>query len=609
MGTIVTDNDLRTNGWAPVGSYALLSDMDATALVATDGAVDWLAAPHMDSPPICAALLDPGLGGSITLRPARAYELTRSYLPGTLVLQTSYRTDTGTVRITDALNRGSIGQLPWTELARRIDVLEGSVPMIWSVLPGHGLTADQPWCWIHDGTPRMTVGTRQLAVIADGLGAPAVQPCGLRGQFTAEHDHPLVLGVVISDGEPVFVPSAQDICSRLQRTQEHWEHWSNRIRYDGPWRETVVRSALTIKALTSETTGAIAAAATTSLPEKIGAGRNFDYRYSWIRDSSFAVDAMHRLCLSEEVHGSMAWLVRAASQQGPQLSTFYAMDDSMVSATTREVDVPGYHNSQPVLVGNQAADQTQLGCYGDLLDCIWQHIRAGGRLDAATGELVVQMADRTCRLWHIRDAGIWELNDAQHYTISKIGCWVALDRAIRMSQAGELASLRVDRWRSERDRIRDWVDEHCWSQVKGSYTFYAGTDDLDAAVLLAARTGFCAPDDPRLAGTIDAIQAELTADRSLLYRYSGQQEAEGAFMACSGWLVEALVHIGRIGQATELFADLAARSNDLGLYAEETDPRTGDALGNIPQVLSHLAVIGAATALARAGSDQKTDTR
>ncbi|HET7387672.1 MAG TPA: glycoside hydrolase family 15 protein [Nocardioidaceae bacterium] len=589
----------RTDGWVLLRDYALLGDMGAAALVASDGAIDWFAAPAIDSPPLCAALLDPPHGGSISLSPSVPFRVTRRYRDDSLVLETTFSTDEGEVRVTDALDRGDSGRLPWTELARRVDAVAGAVPMTWSVRPGHRLGTDRPWCFERDGVAGIVAGDQQLAVVADRIGAPRIGPHGVHGEFVAEQGSCGLLAVVAAAAGPVFVPDSADVFDRIDRTAEDWRRWSERIETDVARRDLVVRSALTIKALTSDRTGAIAGAATTSLPEKLGGKRNFDYRYSWIRDSSFAVDAMSRLGLSEEVHGSVSWLVAAASQQVPDLRTFYALDGSVAGAQMSQVDAPGYRDSRPVHVGNAAASQTQLGCFGDLLDALWGHVQSGGQLDDSTAALVCAMADRTCQLWRQPDAGLWELGDQQHYTISKIGCWVALDRALRMADAGQLVSTHLDRWRAEREEIRHFVDAECWSQVKGAYTFYAGTDELDAAVLLAARTRFCEPDDARLASTIDAIRAELTADGPLLFRYSGQRGAEGTFTACSCWLVEALAYVGRLEEATELFDGVAARANDVGLYSEEMDPTTGELLGNIPQTLSHLALIGAATALVR----------
>ncbi len=309
--------------------------------------------------------------------------------------------------------------------------------MRWSVRPGHGLQGINPWCHLDGGVPRLLVGDRQLAVVTAGLGEPTVDRHGVEGRFLARGEEPRLLAVLVTEVRPVPVPDAAEILSRIDATADTWRRWSEQVRYDGPWRETVLRSALTLKALTVAPSGAIAAAATTSLPEQVGGERNFDYRFAWIRDASFAIDAMNRLGLSEEVHSSLAWLLDAVAQEAPDLRVFYALDGSVPSAAMRQVDAPGYRGSTPVQVGNSAADQMQLGCFGDLLDAVSRYVDVGGRLDPRTGMMVEAIADRTCELWRSSDAGLWELGDPQPYTISKIACWVALDRALRLADAGQ----------------------------------------------------------------------------------------------------------------------------------------------------------------------------
>ena len=592
----------RIDGFAPLRAYALLGDLRAVALVATDGAIDWLALPTMDAPPVCAALLDPERGGSITLAPTVPYEVSRRYLAGTMVLETTFITSGGTVRITDALNLGALGRLPWSELARVVEVDSGEVPMAWSVRPGHRLSAStRPWAHLQENTPLLLVGDQHLAVVAQDIGEVSLDGHGIEGTMVARAGQPGLLAVVATDAQPLHVPAADEIIDRVHRSIGTWRQWAALVSYQGPWRDIVVRSALVLKALTLQPTGAICGAATTSLPEKIGSKRNFDYRFAWIRDASFALDAMARLGLSEELHAGVSWLLDAVAQEVPELRVFYALNGQPVSAEMHQVPgVPGYRGSEPVHVGNAAASQLQLGAYGDLFDAIWRYTNHGGCLDAAAGTMVGQMADRVCDIWRRADAGLWELGDPQHYTSSKIGCWTALDRAVRLAQAGQLTSPHVQRWRLERDHIRSWTHEHCWSAPKQAFTFYAGTEELDAAVLLAARTGFCSGDDPRLHTTIDVIRGELTAAGPLLYRYTGQRDKEGAFLACSCWLVEALAHAGRTQEAEKLFADFTEQANDVGLYTEEIDPQSGELLGNLPQALTHLAVIGAATTLAAA---------
>lgn len=588
----------RIEGHLPLRAYAMLGDMRGTALVGTDGAIDWLAIPVIDSPPLCAALLDPARGGSIELQPTVPFRVGRRYVEGTMVLETTFSTGSGTVRVTDSLNRGTAGTLPWAELARRVEVDDGEVPMRWAVRAGHGLEDLRPWCHRISSGARLVVGDRQVAVITDGLGEPTLGHDGAAGSFTARTGAPALLAVVATEAEPVWLPTAEEILGRIDDTVAVWKRWSDQVRYDGPWRDLVVRSALTLKALAVESSGAMAAAATTSLPEKIGGERNFDYRYAWIRDSSFAIDAMQRLGLSEEIHVWLSWLLDAVAQDAPELQVFYRLDRSSSSAAMRQVDAPGYRCSTPVQVGNSAASQLQLGSYGDLVDAVSRYVDAGGSLDAGSAAMVGSIADRVCDVWTTDDAGIWELGSAQPYTISKIGCWVALDRALRLADAGQVASVRAPRWRSERERIKAWIEERCWSPTKQAYTFYAGTDELDASVLLATRTGYWAGDDPRLASTIRAIADELGGGHQpMLYRYSGQESEEGTFTACGFWMIEALVHTGRMDEARARFEAFAALANDVGLYTEEIDPDSEDLLGNIPQALSHLALIGAANAI------------
>ncbi|MGH9059570.1 MAG: glycoside hydrolase family 15 protein, partial [Acidimicrobiales bacterium] len=462
--------------------------------------------------------------------------------------------------------------------------------------PGDRFGQASPWVTTWEGTPVMSVGDQSVAVVVDGAGPATVQAHAVGGRWTSTPGDRAIIAIVATDDEPLFVPPARAIDARLDRTIDSWRRWSDLLEDGGPWAADVRRSALALKTLLAEATGAIAAAATTSLPEGIGGAKNWDYRYAWVRDSSFALDALINLGLNEEVHGAVSWILDAVRRNGPALHVFYSLGGQLVDGES-ELDIAGYRHSRPVRSGNSASGQTQLGTFGDLLDTVCRYQAEGHLLDPPTGELLADLADRCCDRWRNRDSGIWELQRREHYTISKIGCWVALDRAVRLASAGQLRSLRVERWRAEAGEIRAWVDAHCFSETKDSYTFYAGTDELDAAVLLAARTRYCTPDDPRLRTTVEAIMAELMVESGpLLYRYSGQQRKEGAFLACSCWLVEALSYIGRVKEATEVFEGVVARCNDVGLYSEEMDPGTGAMLGNIPQTLSHLAVIGAATA-------------
>jgi GH15 family glucan-1,4-alpha-glucosidase len=589
---------LRTDGFAPIGGYGVIGDGRTVALVAADGAVDWWAVPAMDAPPVFAALLDPETGGSFSLRPAVPHRAERRYVPGTNVLETTFTTDGGQVRVTDALNRDVAGLLAWPELVREIKTVHGEVPMRWRVTPGTRFRRVRPWAASHEGTPLLRVGDQLIAVVADGAGEPRIEREEVSGEFTAIPGRDALLALAAADRSPVTVPPPAQVRARLRATEDAWRGWSDTVRYDGPDRDLVQRSALALKLLTYAPTGALMAAGTTSLPEAIGGQRNFDYRYGWIRDTSFALEALIRLGLRHEAHGTLAWMLDAVGRHGTDIRPFYGLRGD-IPEELRKLPLRGYRDSRPAQDGNNAVSQSQWGNYGDLLMSVWLAVdRAGVILDPGSARMLEDMAGRVCDIWHEPDAGLWELGTERHYTISKIACWTALDRAIRLAERGQLAARDTDRWRAEAAAIHAWADEHCWSSARQSYTFYAGTDDLDAAVLLAGRTGYLAGDDPRLTQTIDAVRREL-ADGAAVYRYTGSRKEEGAFVACSCWLADALSRAGRRAEAREVWEGIARLApNDLGLFSEELDPATGDLLGNLPQALSHLALISAGTLLA-----------
>ena len=598
---------LRTEGFAPIGGYGVIGDGRSLALVAADGAIDWWAVPAMDAPPVFAALLDPETGGSFTVCPAVPYRAERRYLPGTSVLETTFTTDGGQVRVTDALNRDVAGLLAWPELAREIVAVRGQVPIRWRVTPGTRAGRVRPWAERRGSTPLLHVGDQQVAVVADGAGEPRISRAEVCGEFTARPGRGALLALAAADSAPLAAPPPAQVRTRLRATEEAWARWCGTVCYDGPHRDVAVRSAMTLKLLTYAPTGALMAAGTTSLPEAIGGKRNFDYRYGWIRDTSFALEALIRLGLRHEAHGTLTWLLHAVAATGPDIRPFYGLRGD-VPDEMRELPLRGYRDSRPAFDGNKAVGQSQWGGYGDLFDSVWLAVdRAGVVLDPGTGRLLEDMAGQVCDRWAEPDAGIWELSERRHYTISKIACWAALDRAIRLAERGQVPARDVGRWRAEAAAIREWTDEHCWSPAKRSYTFYAGTGDLDAAVLLAGRTGYLAGGDPRFAQTIDAVRAEL-ADGPAVYRYTGSRAQEGAFVACSFWLADALARAGRHAEAREIWDGITARAaNDLGLLSEEFDPATGELLGNLPQALSHLALISAAVRLTETtGNDEPT---
>jgi GH15 family glucan-1,4-alpha-glucosidase len=587
-------------GYASIESYAAIGDGRTVALVSTDGRIDWWPVSALDAAPTFAALLDADRGGYIELAPVSSYRSNRRYLPDTNVLETTFTTTTGAVRVVDCLPLGRSGRLAWSELARLVEPLNGVVEMRWTIAPGTQLGSAEPWVAVRRDATVIRVGDDQLVLRHFGVGDAVSDGHRVSGSFTAAPGMPGLLAVVGSSDAPVFLADRDEIESHFPITEQRWREWCEAISYDGTWRDAVRRSALALRLLQYVPTGAVAAAATTSLPEQVGGEKNWDYRFMWVRDCAFTIDAFLSLHLYDEAQAAVQWMLGALRRTEPDLHVFYRLDGSAPGATEHVPEVPGYRGSRPVRVGNGAARQVQLGTFGDLFDMIWQYVDAGHCLDPNTARLLAGIADRCCDKWRYEDAGIWELPTKRHYTVSKIGCWTALDRAVRLHQEGQLVSDHVERWEAERDLIRGWVEQHCWSDRKSTYTAYAGSDDLDAATLLMARTGFDLGE--RLAGTVDAVRKELS-DGVLVRRYSGADD-DGGFIACTFWLVHALVLLGDLDAATELMDAAVALSNDVGLLAEQIDPATGAMLGNFPQGLSHLALINAACAYTKAAAER-----
>ncbi len=586
----------RIDGYARLRDYAALSDGRTVALVARDGRIDWWPLPTMDSPPVFAALLDSEDGGYLTLQPqAPDFRARRRYIEGTNVVETTFETDDGSVRVTDAITVGMSGPLPWAELVRSVEAVSGTVAMRWAIVPGSRFGTVTPWSETRDGRILLYVGDQHLGVHPFDVGESRVEAHTVHGEFTISRGEHALLAVTSTDKTPIFFPPRNAFEGRLERTIKSWQDWSDVVGYTGSWQEPVRRSALALKTLLFSPTGAIAAAPTTSLPERIGGDKNWDYRYMWVRDAAFTVDALINLGMHEEVQSAVTWLLGTITKTAPDIGVFYKLDGRR-PADQEFLDLPGYRNSKPVRSGNSASRQLQLGTFGDLFDTVSRYVEEGHVLDPPNARLLADLADRCCDLWQSKDAGIWELKERQHYTASKIGCWTALDRAVQLHERGQVASAHAHRWAAERDLIKDWVDTHCWSEAKRSYTFYAGTDDLDAATLLAARTGFDRGE--RLAGTVDAVRRELAAGE-FVYRYTDAAKSEGAFLACSFWLVTAFATLGRNGEARDLMERCIAAANDVGLFSEQIDPANRELLGNFPQGLTHLALINAAFACDR----------
>ena len=592
---------MRSGGYLPIRDYAAIGDGRTAALVGRDGAIDWLCLPDLDSPSVFAALLDEGRGGRFVLAPAVPFDAVRRYLPDTNVLETTFTTGEGSVRLTDALTLPTGGLSPYRELARRVDGVSGHVPLSWRVEARFDYGGPSPFV-LRGGVPIAARGADALAVLSWDAGTVELDAAGARGVFTTAPGSSSLLVLSAAHQEPLVFSTRNEAEARLRATAERWRDWAAGRAYDGPWRDAVVRSALALKLLVFAPSGAIAAAVTTSLPEEIGGGRNWDYRFSWPRDAAFTLQALLSLGCGREARAFFSWLLHASQLTHPRLHVLYRLD-GRTQADETELQLAGYRGSQPVRVGNGAAEQLQLDVYGEVVAAAALFARFAGGLDRDHARRIAEIADLVCDLWHEPDAGIWEVrSEGAHFTQSKMMCAVALDRAADLAEAGHLPANRLERWRAESGRVREFVETRCWSEAHASYTRAAGDDTVDASLLLAVLAGYDEAGSPRLRATVDAVRREL-ADGALVRRYVGHDGLageDGAFVACSFWLAEALARQGRISEATELMDELVALGNDVGLYAEEIDPGTGDFLGNFPQGLSHLALINAATAIAGA---------
>jgi GH15 family glucan-1,4-alpha-glucosidase len=589
----------RQDGYAPIADYAAIGDGRCVALVAADGAIDWLCLPELDAPPVLARLLHADGGGCFSLRPREAFQIERRYTDDSNLLETVFSTGSGTVKVTDGLLTDGGALLPWTELVRKVETVEGEVELEWRLEARPRWGRVETDVSVRDGVAFVEWDDDAIAVLSYGCGDPRAHGADVAGRFEAGPTDTLLLALLYFHDAPYALPSRGELEGRLSRTRTYWQSYSREIPYDGPWRGSVRRSVLTQRLLTHSPTGAIAAAATTSLPEKVGGDRNWDYRFSWVRDTSLALESLLAVRLSVECERSLAWVLQSAGRHG-HMQPMYTLHGEP-DLPREDVDVEGYRGSKPVRVGNDAQDQLQLGSYADLVDAAYRFCEAGHALDPRGAARIAEVADEVCEIWQRDDAGIWEL-DPRPYAQSKIACWSALDRVLQLAERKLVPAEGTKRWRRERDEIREWVESECWSEERQAYVMCAGSRELDASLLLAARWGYCDPTGDRFTSTIETLRRELAVG-PFLYRTTELRGHEGCFLACSFWLVDAYARGGRTREARALMEELLQAGNDVGLYAEQIDPDTREFLGNTPQALTHLSLILAAVSVMRAERD------
>jgi GH15 family glucan-1,4-alpha-glucosidase len=591
----------------PISAYGMIGDMRTAALVGLDGGIDWLCLPRFDSGSVFAALLDRERGGTWAIRPDVPWISHQRYLPRTNVLETGFNTGDGQLVVTDFMAVGEngrpLGQQP--ELHRLVRCVRGRVPARVIFMPRFAYASRSTRIEVLRAGLIATDRTDQVVTLASPepfdwnieSGAATTTVMLAKGESR--------WFVMRYDDDDVHAADADACLQKLESTEAYWQRWSAGVRYNGPYRTMVKRSALALKLMTHAETGAIIAAPTTSLPETLGGSRNWDYRFVWLRDAAFTLEALANVGHYREADAFMRFLKRVCRHEvGGHLQIMYGIDGRRDLTELQLEHLRGYHGSSPVRVGNGAVNQLQLDVYGEVMDTA-DRWRRHHEMTDGTWRALRPLVDWVSVNWYRPDSSIWEVRgEARHYVFSKVMSWVALDRGIAMAEELGLPGDAVA-WRESRERLYQEIMTRGWSEAKQSFTQSYDDEALDAALLAVPMVRFLAWDHPRVASTIHAIQRELTsADGELVYRYrspDGLEGEEGAFSICTFWLAQALAGIGQHERGERIFRRMMGHANHVGLYSEEIDAMNGGFLGNFPQALTHIALINCAAALARAG--------
>jgi GH15 family glucan-1,4-alpha-glucosidase len=456
----------RNQGYAPIEDYAAIGDGRSLALVALDGSIDWLCLPTLDAPPVFWRLLDAERGGRLVLQPTGDFRAAWIYSDDSNLLETVFTTATGTVKVTDGMLMDGGAVLPWTELVRKIEGIDGKVELEWRLEARPRWGGEDAKAFVREGVALVEWSSDAIVLLNYGCGDVKTNGPDIHASFTIERPDTALLAALYFDDAPYAVPPRGELEGRLARTRAYWQTYARAIPYDGPWHGAVRRSVLAQRLLTHPVTGAIAAAGTTSLPERIGGDRNWDYRYSWVRDTSLALESLLAVRLSVECQCALGWVIDA-TRGDEEIQPMYTLRGER-ELPREDVAVDGYRGSRPVRVGNDAQDQLQLGGYADVVDAAARFCAHGHILDPSAAKQVARLADAICGLWHREDAGIWEIEPRQ-YTQSKIACWGALQHALALADEGRVPDGGVERWQRERDAIREWVETECWSDTRRAY--------------------------------------------------------------------------------------------------------------------------------------------
>ncbi len=585
-----------------IEDYGLIGDTQTAALVGCNGSIEWLCLPRFDSPACFAALLGDPSHGHWRIAPAEPPRQVRQRYRGqSLVLETEFVTASGTVRVVDCMPP----RQEEADVVRVIEGVSGEVPMTMELVVRFDYGSIVPWVRKLDGMLRLIGGPDALSLWSPVpvVGADLTS----RSEFTIREGQRLPFLLVWHPSHQPPPPPIEPL-SALNDTQRWWETWAARCTYDGPWREDVIRSLVTLKALTFAPTGGIVAAATTSLPERIGGVRNWDYRYCWLRDATFTLYSLLESGYTDEAVGWRDWLLRAVAGDPADLQIMYGAAGERRLTELELPYLPGYEGSRPVRIGNAAVNQLQVDVYGEVMDTLFLALRAGVDTDKNIWELQRELMSFLERIWQEPDEGIWEVRGPRrHFTHSKVMAWVAFDRAVKTVERFGMEGP-VDRWRAIRAQIHEEVCREGFNAQRHAFTQFYGSQELDASLLMIPLVGFLPAEDPRVVGTVAAIERHLVTDGLVLrYQTDGHSEqvdglppGEGAFLACTFWLADNYIVQGRQAEGQRMFERLMSLKNGLGLMAEQYDPSARRMVGNFPQAFSHVSLVNTARNLARA---------
>ena len=605
------------NRYPPISDYGYVSDCHSAALISKSGSVDWCCMPRIDSKSCFGRLLGWDHGGYCIICPASAYKVSRRYLGDSLILETIFHTENGKAKLVDCFTMRERGMHhPHNQLLRIVEGISGTVNFRIKIVPRFDYGSIKPWIRKARNGNHTAIGGSDGLYISGDIALDIKDIHDLEGRLTIGPGQRRRLSLVWNqpenlDGVSVKAPSAEELDERLRQTIDWWHDWTGRFTFNGRWSEYVLRSAIVLKGLTNAPTGAIAAAATTSLPEAPKSSRNWDYRFSWIRDSSFVVRSLFELGYVKEADGFRRFIERCAAGSADQLQILFGVGGERRLHEFEIEGLEGYFQAAPVRAGNAAESQVQLDMYGELLDLAWQWHVHGRSPDDDYWNFLQSLVNRTATQWSQPDKGIWEMRGApRHFVQSKVMCWAAMDRGIKLAKDLK-RNAPLDAWSKTRDEIRRAVEEKGYDSKKGIFIQAFDHPQIDAALLLLPLVGFVAYDDERMVRTTNAIRQRLSED-GLIRRYPDgideMEGKEGGFLACSFWLAECLAGQKRMDEAFEVFERALSTANDLLLFSEEFDVQSRQMMGNFPQGLTHLSLISAAVALHQSKLQTKETT-